>query len=98
MSRPTPRFRNVDAESRVLHHKNNQFTEAAKASIVHPQTAVNRSNRRSRSGAFGRETMTRVLGGSVRAALLVALTATVALAQATAQITGTVKDSSGGVL
>jgi hypothetical protein len=42
--------------------------------------------------------MKRVLSCSVWGALLVALTATAALAQATAQITGTVKDSSGGVL
>jgi hypothetical protein len=42
--------------------------------------------------------MKRVLSGMLCGGLLVALTATGALAQATAQITGTVKDSSGGVL
>jgi hypothetical protein len=42
--------------------------------------------------------MKRALIDSLYGALLLALTATAALAQATAQITGTVKDSSGGVL
>ena len=42
--------------------------------------------------------MTRGLNGLLVSGLLVALTAASALAQATAQITGTVKDSSGGVL
>ena len=42
--------------------------------------------------------MKRALICSLYGALLLALTATAALAQATAQITGTVKDSSGGVL
>ena len=42
--------------------------------------------------------MKRVLIDSLCGGLLLALTATAALAQATAQITGTVKDSSGGVL
>jgi hypothetical protein len=42
--------------------------------------------------------MTHVLSSLLRGGLLVALTATAALAQATSQITGTVKDPSGGVL
>ena len=42
--------------------------------------------------------MKRVLSCLLCGGLIVALTATAALAQATAQITGTVKDSSGGVL
>ncbi len=42
--------------------------------------------------------MKRVLSGVLRGVLLVVLTATVVRAQATAQISGTVKDSSGGVL
>ena len=42
--------------------------------------------------------MKRVLSCSLFGGLLAALTATGALAQATAEITGTVKDSSGGVL
>ncbi len=42
--------------------------------------------------------MKRVLSRLCRAVLLLVLTAPVAWAQATAQISGTVKDSSGGVL
>ncbi len=42
--------------------------------------------------------MKRVLSGVLSGVLLVVLTATVVRAQATAQISGTVKDSSGGVL
>jgi len=54
------------------------------------------------SGAIGlaasEEAMKRVLSTLLGAGLLVMLTATGVLAQATAQITGTVKDPSGGVL
>ena len=42
--------------------------------------------------------MIRFIGGSIGTALIVALTSATAWAQATAQMSGTVRDSSGGVL